>query len=288
MQWIRASSYRIKSVNGENFIVPIRKKIKKSSIEEVKKDLIWKGCQLYNVDEYRQEAVLDFLNVREEKGALEFTKKFGPLGLYWYFTGAGFENVPLRVFEGPLEQVYWTNSGKSHEVLQKLGIEKPLMNEGGSYWLDYREPLKAVIDESKRFLLYYAMLKKNNKPKMTLPAKIEFMGEKPYWVPDTTTLIEYLYAWLPVLMANGLNLRLCENENCRKYFIGRKKHCTEACKNAQNQREKRQRETIMRRLGKGMSLEEAAAGYDMEKVKAWLEEGLIFLPMKSNYSKGES
>jgi hypothetical protein len=44
----------------------------------------------------------------------------------------------------------------------------------------------------------------------------------------------------------------------------------------------------MRRLGKGMSLEEAAAGYDMEKVKAWLEEGLIFLPMKSNYSKGES
>jgi len=30
--------------------------------------------------------------------------------------------------------------------------------------------------------------------------------------------------------------------------------------------------------------EKAAAGYDMEEVQEWLEKGLIFLPLKSNYT----
>ncbi len=275
-------------VDGENFIVPAQKRMKKNLTPAAMKELlVWKGCQFYNVDERRQEAILGFLNIKGEKGVLEYTKRFGPLGLYWYYAGAGAEHVPLKVFWGrSLEQIFWGNKGKAYETLVQLGITNPPIDEG-EHWTVYREPAALVLDEVRRFLLYYEMLKKGEAPQRTLPAKIGFMEGKPYWVPNATTLIEYIYAWLPVLLSGGLTLRLCENEECRKYFVGKGKHCTVACKNAQNQREKRQRDTIMRRLGRGLSLEEAAAGYDMAKVRKWLDEGLIFLPAKGNYSREE-
>lgn len=279
MQWIKASSYRIKSINDEKFFVAVQKKLRHSPPTAVREDLISRGCLVYDVDDRRQEAMLDFLNARGEKEALDFTKKFGPLGLYWYYDGGRNDHIPLKAYKKPLDDVYWGVNGDVHKILRQMGIEQPSFNNMLN-WLDYREPVEAVTDEAGRFALYLSKLTREEAPNlMTLPAEVGFLDGKPYWIPQTVTLIEYLYAWLPVLLAGGLTIKQCENEKCGNYFVGRRrKHCKETCKNAQNQREKERRETIMRRLWKGVPLEEATAGYDMKKIQEWLKKGLIYLP----------
>ena len=268
MKWVKASGYRIKSIDEKKFIVPVQKKIRHTSPA--------RGCQAYNVDEYRQDAILSFLNAWCEEGALEFTKKFGPLGLYFYYKKGMNEHILLKAYTKPLEEVYWASRGELHK---KWSLDCPLMNDALD-WLDYREPVEAIIDEAEIFSVYHAKLKEGKKPDlMTLPAEIGFLDGKPYWVPNATTLIEYLYAWLPVLLSRGLTIKQCENETCNKFFIGtgKLKHCPDKCKNAQNQREYRQRNRIIDLLNEGKSLEEACKDIDMAKVQAWLKSCKNFM-----------
>jgi hypothetical protein len=271
MQWFRAGRYTLKTVAGEKFIYPVPTKFKGGDLKE---HILLGGGVVYQVDDVRKDLILDFLNITSVDDVMAFASKYGLLGLYWYYQRV--DNIPLRLMNSSLEDIFGGEVSKTLIICRNVGLESPPLD----IWRYYREPAGLILREAKKYRDFAKKLLRGESPgEMAAVTHITFVGGRPYWVPDAATLIEYIYTWLPILLAEGHPLRVCENEKCSRFFVDRKsRHCSTKCKNRQNQRESRQRETIIDRLGRGMSLEEAAAGLDMEKVRKWLEKGLIYYP----------
>ncbi|MCM1567030.1 MAG: hypothetical protein NC238_14055 [Dehalobacter sp.] len=301
MEWVKLSKARIKKISEVDFVIadcgrdnengPRKYKI----LKEIQYDLF---PRLLN------------LHLSNDEEVCKFVSNYGFLGLYWHYIKYWDGKLPLdplitQIFSIPLHRVF----SKGELIRNRLASTTKLNQDiyaldvlwDENEWTMYREPLQYIKKESYDLAEYAKMLlnwetrtkdsiiisdtvclKEQGGKKAFVTyrpfyeCELKKIDKKFYYMPVSNTLIEYAYNMLPILLNDGLPLHQCESETCQRFFIStKKKHCTTKCRNAQGKREDRQRTAIIGRLNKGKSLEEAARGYDWQKVLAWREKGLI-------------
>jgi len=302
MEWVRLGKTRVKKVSKVEFINADCSMKNKS------------GPQRYKITRENQNDLFSrLLNLylATDQEICDFIADYGYLGLYWYYVKYKEYDLPLEPFiqqlgNKPLYNIFSSDKTVSGRInmatkLHHGDIHALDVLQDEKEWSFYREPLQYIRFESLQLAEYADQLLnwetrtkditiisdtigiRKNRDKETFDtrrhfkeAELQKIDGKFYYVPISNTLLEYAYNMLPLLLNDDLPLRRCENETCQKFLVSRKKkHCNAICRNAQGRREDRQRIAISRRLDKGQSLEEAAKGYDWQKVLAWREKGLI-------------
>ncbi|TDA70636.1 MAG: hypothetical protein D9V47_00040 [Clostridia bacterium] len=215
------------------------------------------------------EFCLSLLNATDEESAVKHVQQYGLLGLLWAYREENTLLVDTRlaaVDAFPLE-------GKLVQFL--LGISPQEVTQDAMR--PYVEPLPVFLDAVKRFRVFAMVRLHGRQPKITLtaPVVIHYSAKgKPYWLPEATTPLEMAYACLPMLLAEGMPLRLCA---CGQFFLHCKKVRCPSCDGANNaakQRKVRQLQKACRYvILRGMEVGEAAktVGVPQERLLAWLE-----------------
>lgn len=259
MQWVRAADYCIRrgAGSGEEYIVPLCGRLPDMVIdphkvppewrgvqplerpvrffrgaEKVKRYLVNRGFMGYDAEPVKHDLLLALLNAKTANDALSFARRFGLLGLYWWYAEDE-ERLPLAEVERYV-------AIKANSPFRFLA--RPPLNNG-ALMLRYVERVGTFLREARRFQGWASeLLAGRASPNFWVRASLSFHDGKPAWIPETTTLLGYCYAVLPILLAQGWPLRRCKNERCpQPFFLGRanREYCSERCKWAHGKRLRR-------------------------------------------------
>lgn len=209
------------------------------------------------------------LNAIDEESIVNHVQHYGLLGLLWAYREEGTQVVDTRLSVSsfplggmPLQLFLGTPPQElTRELMQRYGESLPLF-----------------LDAVNRFRSFATACLQGHQPKATLaaPVTIHYSAKgNPYWLPKAVTPLEMAYVHLPMLLAEGWPLRLC---NCGRFFQHNKKVRCPSCdqvNNAEKQRKVRQMQKACRYvILRGIEVGEAAkqSGVSQERLLARLED----------------
>lgn len=280
MQWVRGPGYTVKEIGGEIFLTWATKILTRGWLGkyEAKADVTalsqkdkrrlqraLSGPETYDLEkEANQDFLLLLLNATTEERLVSFARQYGPLGILWVYKDETSPFVNRSLKSVSLFSV-------AHPRLRPEWSEQPSLE----FLRQYAEPVRLSLDAAQRLRRFALACIQGRPPEITLngPAIIHYSNKKPYWLPQARTPLELAYSRLPMLLAEGIPLRLC---NCGEFFIHRKKIRCPDCdsqKNAAKQKEVRKLQKACRlAILKGYPVGVAAqqAGVSIERVENWL------------------